>query len=248
MLVLRSNSNAIPKILLMVYLLVSLAESRMDKKIVVQDGDTLVCRKRYDAEEHLRASYCEKNGEYHGKCETWHPNGELETIGKYEKGVLIDTFWAFFSDGSLEGMTAPQGRHFTLDHNGDTLRVGLKSEGQSVGLFRSYYSANRPKRFTNFNDNGDKHGWEIFWYDNGNVKDSILFRNDSTMQRRSYYYNGKPQMFEDDIYRTYDAVSFNPKGKRTGKIKDGTGTVFLCDSVGGDCKELKYKDGKRVLE
>ena len=138
--------------------------------------------------------------------------------------------------------------YVSFSEKGDTLGTSQKVGGNTVGIRKDWYPGNRPKRFTSFNDNGDKHGWDIFWYDNGNVKDSILFRNDSTMQRRSYYYNGKPQMFEDDIYGTYDAVSFNPKGKRTGKIKDGTGTVFLCDSVGGDCKELKYKGGKRIVE
>ena len=43
---------------------------------------------------------------------------------------------------------------------------------------------------------GPKHGWEVFWYDNGKVKDSTLYRNDmvirggvrsSFFQVRHYY-------------------------------------------------------------
>ena len=171
-----------------------------------------------------------KNDAYHGVFERWDKNGVLRSRIRYCQDRFCGEVRGWDSTGNL--LTEKK----------------YDITNKPVGLHRQYYSADRPKRFTNFNDNGDKHGWEIFWYDNGNVKDSILFRNDSTMQRRSYYYNGKPQMFEDDIYGTYDAVSFNPKGKRTGKIKDGTGAVFLCDSVGGDCKELKYKDGKRIVE
>jgi hypothetical protein len=158
----------------------------------------------------------------------------------YENGFLRTKY---FYPGCKDTMA-----YVSFAENGDTVGQSQKLRGKTVGLRRYWYLGKRPKRFTNFNDDGDKHGWEIFWYDNGNVKDSILFRNDSTMKRRSYYYNGKPQMFEDDIYGTYDAVSFNPKGKRTGRIKDGTGTVFLCDSVGRDCKALRYEGGKRVIE
>jgi len=193
------------------------------------DGDTTVRNLFCYEDGRPRMLLPYRNGKLHGTEISWYPNGIKGGISKYKLGEYHGPQFGFFESG-------------------DTSMVAHYINGVPIGSLKRFYAPNQPKRFTNFNDNGDKHGWEIFWYDNGNVKDSILFRNDSTMQRRSYYYNGKPQMFEDDIYGTYDAVSFNPKGKRTGKIKDGTGTVFLCDSVGGDCKELKYKGGKRIVE
>ena len=196
---------------------------------LLADGDTVVKEMSCYEDGKPRSLVLTKNGELHGEVKSWYPGGKYAGKTEYASGKRHGIILGFFE-------------------NGDTSIIGYYRNGRPIGQLRSYCSPNKPERFTNFNDNGDKHGWEIFWYDNGNVKDSILFRNDSTMQRRSYYYNGKPQMFEDDIYGTYDAVSFSPKGKRTGRIKDGTGAVFLCDSVGGDCKELKYKDGKRVLE
>lgn len=194
----------------------------------VVNGDTLTIDYRCDEDSYTMIHM--KNDYYHGLFKRWDKNGILRSRIDYCRDRFCGDVIGWDTAGNI--LTEKK----------------YNSSGEPIGFHREFYSADHPKRFTNFNDQGDKHGWEIFWYDNGNVKDSILFRNDSTMQRRSYYYNGKPQMFEDDIYATYDAVSFNPKGKRTGKIKDGTGTVSLCDSVGGDCKELKYKDGKRVLE
>ena len=134
--------------------------------------------------------------------------------------------------------------------NGDTLTCSNHIGKNTVGLRRIYYTGYRPERFTNFDSTGRKHGWEVFWYENGNVKDSILFRNDSTIQRSSFYHNGKVSIKEKDIYGNdgYDAVSFTPEGKKSGEIQNGTGTVFVCDSVGGNCKKLTFKGGKRVFE
>jgi antitoxin component YwqK of YwqJK toxin-antitoxin module len=139
---------------------------------------------------------------------------------------------------------------YSLNEYGDTVAFSQHINKKTVGLRRFYYSESRPKRFTHYNDSGSKHGWEVFWYENGNVKDSILFRNDSTIQRASYYQNGQLFMREKDIYGGdgYDAVSYNPAGEKTGEIHNGTGTVFVCDSVGSECHELIYKNGKRVFE
>ena len=104
------------------------------------------------------------------------------------------------------------------------------------------------KRITNYDSSGEKHGWEVFWYDNGNVKDSIFFQNDSTFKRKTFYYNGKIAIREKDIYSSYDAVSYDPKGKKTGFIENGNGEIFVCDSVGKNCKSLKFKNGKQVFK
>ena len=170
-----------------------------------------------------------KNGKIHGKCKAWYPNGQLIYITQYKNGKPDDLHRGWDSTGFL-----------SLEKNYDN--------GKPIGEHKQYYGKDKPKRFTRYNNKGEKHGWEVFWYDNGNVKDSIFFQNDSTFKRKTFYYNGKIAIREKDIYSSYDAVSYAPEGKKTGFIENGNGEIFVCDSVGKNCKSLKFKNGKQVFK
>jgi antitoxin component YwqK of YwqJK toxin-antitoxin module len=137
-----------------------------------------------------------------------------------------------------------------LTLNGDTITHSYARVGKTIGLRRIYFTKGNPKRFTNFSSTGQKDGWEVFWYSNGNVKDSILFRNDSTIARSSFYLNGRKQVIERDIYgpNGYSATSYTPKGKKNGAVINGTGAISVCDSIGANCHTLTFKNGKRVFE
>jgi antitoxin component YwqK of YwqJK toxin-antitoxin module len=161
-------------------------------------------------------------------------------VKTYRNSVLVSE--RYFKHGSNEYTFV------SFHKNGDTLTHSKHQGKHTIGLRRMFFKKDQPKRFTHFDTTGDKHGWEVFWYDNGNVKDSIYFQNDSTFKRKSFYYNGQVSIQEKDIYTSYNAVSYDPEGEKTGEVKDGTGTIFGCDSVGGDCKELTFKDGKRVFK
>jgi antitoxin component YwqK of YwqJK toxin-antitoxin module len=143
-----------------------------------------------------------------------------------------------------------QGDFYYFGENGDTLTFSHFLGKKTIGQRRMFYSANHPKRFTNFSSTGQKDGWEVFWYSNGNVKDSILFRNDSTIARSSFYLNGRKQVIERDIYgpNGYSATSYTPKGKKNGAVINGTGAISVCDSIGANCHTLTFKNGKRVFE
>jgi antitoxin component YwqK of YwqJK toxin-antitoxin module len=167
------------------------------------------------------------------------------------------------TDSSI--ITYRNGRHVSIIHrygcgkeeifvsfheNGDTLTYSRHIGKATIGLRRIFYSANRPERFTTFDSTGRKNGWEVFWYENGNVKDSLFYVNDLVIKGTSFYQSGKPSLIEDSICGRvlFKATSYNVNGKKTGVIKNGTGTVFVCDSIGGDCKKLTFQNGKRLFD
>ena len=171
-----------------------------------------------------------KRDYYHGILQSWDKNGYLRVKIEY----CMDEFC-----GKVEAW----------DSLGNIIDDRTYKKGTPIGHHRMYYSANRPKRFINFNDEGKKDGWEVFWYDNGNVKDSTFFESGDITKGTTFYYNGKPSLVENEIdgKSLVSATSYNPKGKKTGQVKNGNGTIFVCDSVGTDCKELAFKNGKRVF-
>jgi antitoxin component YwqK of YwqJK toxin-antitoxin module len=187
-------------------------------------------------------------------CDTSYSFGD--TVVKCVKvNCPIDSTEITYRNGKLASKRFYPGcgkeRLFISFHeNGDTLTHSRHIGKSTIGLRRIYYSANRPERFTTFDSTGCKNGWEVFWYENGNVKDSVFNVNDLVIKGTSFYQNGKPSLVEDSICdrALLKATSYNVNGKKTGVIKNGTGTVFVCDSVGGDCKKLIFKDGKRVFE
>jgi antitoxin component YwqK of YwqJK toxin-antitoxin module len=143
-----------------------------------------------------------------------------------------------------------QGDFYYFGENGDTLTYSHFLGKKTIGQRRMFYSANHPKRFTNFSSTGKKDGWEVFWYSNGHVKDSTLYRNDDIIKGTSFYLNGKPSLIEDSISgkELYSATSYTPKGKKNGAVFNGTGTISVCDSIGANCHTLTFKNGKRVFE
>jgi antitoxin component YwqK of YwqJK toxin-antitoxin module len=200
------------------------------KDTVFNNADTFIIE--YECSNRRFSVVPFKNSGYHGTLKSWDEAGNLRSLADYCENHNCGDVRGWDSLGNL--IHSKQ----------------YSTTGKPIGFHQIFYSANHPERFTNFNDSGRQDGWEVFWYKNRNVKDSILFRNDSTIQRTSFFLNGKLAMKETDIYgdKGYNAVSYNPKGKKTGEITNGTGTVFVCDSVGGDCHKLTFKNGKRVFE
>ena len=227
---------------------ISFSEFRCDTTII--NSDTAVFCSSISKSGSLRAIYKYLNGKIHGKQSEWHSNGQIKYMANYFQGEKIDTSYGYYKSGKIERINPCNGIFTYLSPEEDTLSVGPVFSGKSIGLHRQYFSANRPKRFIHYDSTGQKNGWEIFWYENGTVKDSIFFRNDSTIKRTSFYENGRLSITKKNIYGNdgYDAISYNYNGKKTGEIINGTGTIFVCDSIGGKCKKLEFKDGKRVFK
>lgn len=244
-LILKSNLYCI---LILLFFSTTNGIAKTIKDTVIENGDTIICYSWNYKNGNPDTKYCEKNGETHGISKNWYPNGQLKSIGKYNNGQLIDTFFTYFDNGKIKSITPPTGWFFSLSKKSDTLYVGYAKNNLTIGLERRYYPGHHPKRFTHYDSTGRKNGWEVFWYENGNVKDSILFRNDSTISRTSFYNNGAISIVEKNIYKSYKAISYDIKGKKTGEVKKGNGHIFVCDSLGENCKKLKFKNGKRVFK
>lgn len=198
----------------------------------------------------LRAIYRYLNGETHDKQIAWHPNGQIKYKANYFHGKNVDTSFGYYNSGKIERISPYNGMFTYFSPEGDTLSIGPVYLGKSIGLHRQYFSANHPQRFIHYDSTGQKHGWEVFWYENGNVKDSTLFKKGYAVSGKTFYLNGKVNYWEKEVKgRTLkSAISYNQKGKKTGEVINGNGVFFICDSIGGNCKKLEFKDGKRVFK
>ena len=119
--------------------------------------------------------------------------------------------------------------------------------GIPVGFHKSYYSKNRPKEFTHYNDSGQKHGLCETWFENGNRKDSVVYNNGKIVEGRYYFRNGKLRYtakWHDSL--KIEMVTFYPDGRKCSELKSGTGEIKLFIEDGTKSYQYKYKDGRRI--
>ncbi len=186
------------------------------------------------------------------KCDTSYFLGDT-TIECRKSNCPKDSILIFITSSIISKEIFPNCRdssvYITLSRkNHDTLGHSTYKGEKKIGLSRIYYSANRPKQFTHYNDSGQKHGWEVSWYDNGNVKDSTLYQNDTLIRGKIFYYNGGLKSVAENVNnrQLYSASSYSPTGQKTGTIRNGTGIIYSCDSLGNNCHRIVYRDGKYI--
>jgi len=169
-----------------------------------------------------------RNGYYDGLYVAWDKDGNIIERVKYYKNEFDDTIEAWDSTGFL-------------------ISKRYYEKGVPIGYHKDYYSKNRPKEFTHYNDSGEKHGLCETWFENGNRKDSVVYNNGKIVEGRYYFRNGKlrytAKLKNGDIVK---AVYFSPDGEKTGEIINGNGTVLIYDVDGISPSEFKCKDGKWV--
>ena len=158
----------------------------------------------------------------------------------YENGVLIRQYRYFLCKDS--------GVFLYFGENGDTLTKTFFAGNKNIGTSRQWHSVGHPKHFVTYNDSsGRRNGWEVYWYKNGNVKDSTLYTCDSFVECTHFYHNGNvaiKKRYDRSGKGGYSAVTYDIRGRKTGEIIRGNGTVVECDSIGNNCQETTLKDGK----
>lgn len=80
-----------------------------------------------------------------------------------------------------------------------------------------------------YDSSGNKNGWSKSWYENGTLKDSVLFSKGDKLKEHLFYENGK-KMFSSTMRPDgyiVSSVSFDTKGKKNGEVKSGNGRVIL---------------------
>ena len=167
---------------------------------------------------------------------------EDSSMIEYEDGCLRRKYIYFSCKDS--------GMFLYFNEKGDTLTKSFFKGDKTIGYSKQFFSANHPKRFISHNDSGKKHGWEVKWYENGNVKDSIYNQNDEITRLRSNFTNGKIRLRIEDVFannfKTKTAVYYDTAGVVTGKVKNGNGT-FIIWSDDAKTRWLEtYENGEEV--
>ncbi len=195
---------------------------------IININDTFLVKFKCNESRYIKAII--KNDKYNGLFLAWDKTGRLRSRIQYCMDKFCGEVMAWDSLGNI--LTE---KYYNADY-------------KPIGLHRIYYSANRPKQFTHYNDSGQKHGWEVSWYDNGNVKDSTLYQNDTLIRGKIFYYNGGLKSVAENVNnrQLYSASSYSPTGQKTGTIRNGTGIIYSCDSLGNNCHRIVYRDGKYI--
>ena len=172
-----------------------------------------------------------KNGKYHGKYIAWSSNGiKIEDLTYFEDEL----------DGEIKGW----------DTTGFLISHRYYNKGIPYGFHEDYYSKAKPKSFIKYDSLGKKHGLCQTWREDGTRIDSTVYVNDTIIETRQYYTNGKLRYWvkkcQDDIRE--EALFYAPDGKKSGEIIKGNGKYTVYSEDGRDSTSKEYRDGKDVTK
>jgi antitoxin component YwqK of YwqJK toxin-antitoxin module len=214
------------------------------------NGHTMIiCRGYFPNSKQLNWVDSLLDGKRNGAQSVWYRNGSLKSISHYQTGCQIDSLTEFHENGTISTICTyknckAEGLSYRFSETGDTLGIYENKNGISVGIHRTWYSHNHLKNFTRYNDSGQKHGLSESWYENGDRKDSIMYKNDDIVEAREYFPNGRIRYW--DIYKgdkTQTGSRMTPDGKPCGKIVAGNGTVITYTADGAKRYLEEYVDG-----
>ncbi|MBD3346346.1 MAG: hypothetical protein GF401_14925 [Chitinivibrionales bacterium] len=186
------------------------------------------------------------NGELHGKQIEWYEDGTLMSVMHYQKGSITDTSLTYYPDGKLKVRAIQDGFSITLSNEGDTLTLSRMKNGKSHGEAKSFFKNGKKKAICNSKD-GKQHGLSQTWREDGTRKDSTVYENGEIVEIREYFLSGSAR-----YWATYsegameNADFFTPKGKLSGKVREGTGEYVVYSEDGRVRFFREYKAGKRV--
>ncbi len=193
----------------------------------VSKEDTLVIKTRCYDNGLKRSLRVFKDGRLHGTSKSWHKNGKKASLSQYKMGKY-------------------HGLRIAWDSTGFTILESKYNNGKLIGLYLTFYSKSFPKERINYNNAGKKHGLCETWFKNGARQDSVVYKNGVTIIAKHYYTNGKVRYYKSKCKNafTYEAVFYNPSGKKTGEVKNGNGKYIIYAEDGSIPALEVVKDGK----
>jgi antitoxin component YwqK of YwqJK toxin-antitoxin module len=195
---------------------------------IISGLDTIITK--YKCKESGRKELLTKrNGLYHGPYIAWGSNGKI--IEKFN-----------YYQNEFDGEVA------AWDSTDYLISQRKYKRGTPIGFHKDYYCKNKPKQFIHFNNSGEKHGLCESWYENGAREDSVVYDNGTIIEARRYYTNGKIRYYKSKCKDalTYEAVFYDPSGKKTGEVKNGNGKYIIYSEDGSIPVEEVVKDGEIV--
>lgn len=211
-------------------------------------GDTAVICSTFSKDGALVAVEAYKNGKLHGKRLSWYTNGQLKRISPYRNGEPVDTSYTYYADGSLHIRGVQDGITIVFTEAGDTLAITPMCHGNICGTTMGWYPDGRPKSIIRYNDSGKKHGLSEEWREDGTRKDSTVYENGDIIEFRDYYENGKllTHRTQKPVNKDINGVYYDPRGKKTGEIKNGNGVALIYSEDGKSARRVYFENDEVV--
>ena len=201
-------------------------------------------------------TYAYKNGKEHGEWIYRNHNG-IYQIENYEEGKKTGK-WEHITRGGNGAVQATTTEFYV---EGEPTGTWVKKDGDSNILFKKVYTA--PKTYSeveyfetgkimsykNF-ENGQRHGKQELYYDNGFKKEEYEYENGIMVMEKKYHNNGILAIFGRYTSNGPDGVhqTFNQEGAKTRQkaYNDGTENgldISYHSQSGNKWVERNYKDG-----
>jgi len=153
------------------------------------------------------------------------------TIGNYEKGIASGKFKVYnYNDPYL-------------------LKEVDKAIGGQFVIQKKYYDNGKLEiQYTDTVLNGKRFFYFLEYHENGALKSTGYFHNNSIDSTyRAYYDNGQlslEEVFTEGILWNVHAIyAKDGKSKKIGDFRNGTGLIYIYDENGNNSDTLKYIDG-----
>jgi len=140
-----------------------------------------------------------------GHCRKYYPNGQIEEISNWKNGKLNGQYKKFHINGVL---------NFNIEHLN-----GKRKDGE----FISYNMYGKIYQKSNI-IGGKREGVSYTYYNNGEIKEQVFFKND---------------MLDHVLY----TIDINKNKMPLGTLKNGTGSRIIYHSNGKISEVLIYKKG-----
>ncbi len=215
------------------------------------------CVEKSKVTKKMISSWRDLNGKADGVVEAWYDDGQKKFRHIYRQGEFIDTSYWYFPDGSTSRIIrcSPSGEECsdTMWHsNRRVARTGFIFRGKDTGEIRSYDADGIMVSLETYNVNGKRNGVHAFWSSKHILRDSTVFKDGLVMARYNHdtVKNRRQSwwIYESDGRTLKSAEGFDPNGKSSGKVVNGTGSVLYYNMKGIATGRDTYKDGILVKD
>jgi len=180
-----------------------------------------------------------------GVIKKYYNNGKIHTLYKYKNGCPIDTGFEYYDNGKISTITIflKCDSVYTYEsyyENGDIQII------ESLNSKKTYFTGNKLRSSTNYRKKYNKEGLCTEYFENGQPKDSALYKEDKTVWSKSFFSTGKLRLYYKEIKdgKILEGYSYSPKSKITGSIKNGNGTLLIYHGDGTGPDTMTFKDGE----
>jgi antitoxin component YwqK of YwqJK toxin-antitoxin module len=203
--------------------LVFSTEGRVIQENHYKDGQLDGVSTHYTGDGQVKSHISFKSGKFHGESVFYHPDGTLFMRVMYDEGKIASTTF--------------------YDRNGDLKKTGYH---EVFNENKSLISA------SNYNQEGQLHGWHRTYYPNGKIEKEIyyeeglphgearLFFTSGQLQQQLQYKGGK-------IWKVISCFSRTGKPLEAGSLNNGTGTLLIYSDNGKLLREEHYVNGNRMV-